>query len=373
MGRIKIVEIIADSSLSGAPLHLLTLVKRIDKSQFSVTLICPEGWLAQEAEKLGIKTIKIAFKGFADYSSISKLKKQINRLDPQIIHLHGIRAGWLGIMAAKEFKDRIIYTEHLYTQSYHLESRFREWFQLKGLSYILKSVRIILTPSQAVKKFLIKKFKIGKNKIIVVYNGLEDVHSSWPEASNSNIVRTKPLRRGEVRTIDGLRIGFIGSLNQQKGVETLLEAFKIVNRYHPKVKLEIIGSGPLKGELVKKAGQNVFFLGAKKDIFKYLANWNMLILPSISESFGQAAVEAAIMAKPVVATNVGGLPEVVKDYKTGLLVKANNSKSLAQAINYLLEHENEAKKIGERARLRYEKLFTAAKMVKKIEKIYVKI
>lgn len=122
----KVFEVIADSSLSGAPLHLWTLLKKIDKSQFSITLICPYGWLADEAEKLGIITVKVPFKGFIDYSSITKLKKEIKRLNPDIIHLHGIRAGWLGVMAAKKIKQKIIYTEHLYTQSYHLKSHFRE-------------------------------------------------------------------------------------------------------------------------------------------------------------------------------------------------------------------------------------------------------
>ncbi|MCX6811676.1 MAG: glycosyltransferase family 4 protein [Candidatus Berkelbacteria bacterium] len=356
MAKMKVFEIIADSSLSGAPLHLWTLLKKIDKSQFSITLICPCGWLADEAEKLGIITVKIPFKGFTDYSSIAKLKKEIERLNPDIIHLHGIRAGWLGVLAARRLKNRIIYTEHLYTKTYHLESRLREWAQLRGLSYILKNVRTILTPSNAVKEFLADKFGINKRKIIVVYNGLEDVQ----------IDRIKEEEK----------IGFIGSLNIQKGVDDLTKAFSRVKKAHPEISLEIIGDGPLKRELKEKArkiSNKIYFLGTKKDFWKYINRWKMVIMPSHSESFGQTALGAAILRKPVVATDVGGLPEVVKDHKTGLLVKACNPKSLAQAINYLLEHENEAKEMGERGRLRYEKLFTAEKMVNRTEEIYQRL
>lgn len=386
MKKIKVLEVMADSSLSGASKHLLTLAKNLDKGSFEVIIICPQGWLAEEAARLGIKIILVPMKGFFDLVSVKNLKKIIKKVNPDLIHLHGIRAGWLGTLAARQHRQKIIYSEHLYTQDYHLESRTREWLQLYGLSHILKKVRMIIVPSKAVRSFLCQKFRIKKNRIKLVYNGLEDISLSFRRAESRRRDKRGEILGGLSSRLGGTRddqpfprkelVGFIGSLNRQKGIETLIKAFKIVNRSYPKIKLEIIGKGPLEYELKRKANKisnNILFLGAKNDIFHYIDKWQMLILPSISESFGQTAAEAAIMSKPVVATKVGGLPEVVKDKITGLLVEPNNPKSLARAINYLLDHPDEAREMGRRGRLRYEKLFTAERMVYKMEKIYRQI
>lgn len=363
----KIIEVIADSSLSGAPRHVLTLIKKLDQSEFAVYLACPDGWLAREAEKSGIKTVKIPFFGFGDFSSVLKLRKISKKINPDLIHLHGIRAGWLGVLAVFGLKQKLIYTEHLYTRDYHLKNGLREWLQLKGLSYILKVVRIILAPSEAVRDFLLKKFKLKAKKIKVVYNGLEDIASgqkrglSPRKATACNVVRDDP------------RVGFIGSLNYQKGIETLLAAFKLVNRRHPEVGLEIIGNGPLKNKLLRQADGNIIFLGAQKDIKKYLAAWRFIVIPSRSESFGQTALEAFMFEKPVIVARVGGLIEVVKDGETGLFFDPNDKNELAEKIIYLFTHQDLAQAMGAKGRLSYEKFFTADKMVGTIEKIYKKV
>lgn len=362
MKKIKLIEVIADSSLSGAPKHVLTLISKIDKSRFSITLICPEGWLVEQIKNQEAKIKNIPLANFFDFRSILKLRKIIKQENPNIIHLHGIRAGWLGVLAARESKQKIIYTEHLYTKDYHLQSRFKEWIQLQGLSYILKNVRIIITSSKAVKSFLINKFKIRNKKIKVVYNGLEDL--------------SRGAKRREILGSFSRRIGYIGSLNYQKGVDILLEAFAQVKKELSDCHLEIIGDGPSREDLeqkAKKISSNIHFVGAKNDIWHYLANWQILVIPSRSESFGQTAVEAAIMSKPVVVAKVGGLPEVVVDKKTGILVKPNDPNSLARAIIYLLKNPEVGKELGERGKLRYEELFIAKKMIDKIEKIYEKI
>jgi len=349
----KIVEVIADSSLSGAPKHLLTLISGINKKNFSITLICPKGWLSKKAKQLKIETINIKMAGFSDFSSVSKIKKEILKIKPDIVHLHGIRAGWLGAMALGGQNKKIIYTEHLYNQNYHLQSRLRQILQINGLSYILKKTEIIITPSLAVKNFLCQKFKIPKNKVIIVANGLKDIKIS--------------------KHIEKEKIGFIGSLNHQKGVEYLIKSFKTVIKKFPNIKLEIIGDGPLRKILEKKANKiskNIIFLGAKNNIWKYLSNWKMLIIPSRSEAFGQTAVEAAILHKPVVASDIVGLNEVIRNNITGLLFKEGNTQSLAKKIIYLLKNPKIAKKMGKKGRKRFEKLYNSEIMVNKIERIY---
>jgi len=350
---IKVFEVSADASLGGAPKHILTLLKGLDKSIFQLVLICPEGWLQKEAEKLGIKVFVVPFGGFFDRKSVAKLKHLIKKHQPQIVHLHGVRTGWLGALSLRGAKTKMVYSEHLYTADYHLESKLRERIQLLGLSFVLKKAKLILAPSQAVKRFLMARFKINQKKIKIIYNGLEDLAENYQA---TELVEQK--------------LGFIGSLNMQKGVETLIRAFKKVRRNYPEAKLEILGDGPLRQGLEREAGKNVSFLGTKKDIGKYLQNWQMIVVPSRSESFGQIVLEAAMFGKPAIASRVGGLPEVINDGKTGILVPYGKTKELQKAIAYLLENPSLAEKMGKKARERYEKYFTAGKMVRRMEELY---
>lgn len=353
---IKIIEVIADASLSGAPKHVLIVAKGINRKKFQTVVICPNGWLSIKLNEIKIKNHQINLKSFSDISSVSKLRKIINTEKPDIVHLHGIRAGWLGYLSLLGLNNKIIYTEHLYTKDYHLKNSIREKIQLAGLKKIANRADLIITPSNAVKGFL---EKITKNKIIMIPNGLADFY-----------------KKSRIKT--GNTLGFVGSLNHQKGLENLIEAMGIVAKSYPRVLLEVIGSGPLERNLKlkikrEKLTNNIKLIGSVADIGPYLAKWKFLVVPSISESFGQVVLEAAMFSKPVIATLVGGLPEVIKDNKTGILVEKNNIGDLSKAITRLINNSKLASKLGLSARKNYLKLYTEKIMVNKIENEYLRI
>jgi glycosyltransferase involved in cell wall biosynthesis len=350
----KILEISSDSRIGGVTRHILTLAKYIDRKKYKFIIVSCSGWFIDEAQRQKLDYFKCNFQSAFDLRHIWKLRQFIKKEKPNLIHLHGVRAGAIGILAVLFLNIPIIYSEHLYTKDYHLKSWFREKMQINFLKLVLYRAQIIIAPSKAVRNFLIKNLKIKENKIIIVYNGLENRDLKYKYPKN-------------------LKIGFIGSLNEQKGVHYLIAAmYRLVLRF-PKLKLEIIGDGSLRSILeirTRSLKDSITFLGAKENILSTLNSWNLLVIPSVSESFGQVALEAAIVQKPIVATRVGGLPEIVLNYRTGILVEPKNPDELVKAISYLLSNPKLMQTMGLEAKKRFKKKFTAQKMAQNLNLIY---
>lgn len=350
----KVLEVIADPSLSGAPRHVLALSGALRGLRVEPTVVCPEGWLGKEAKKVGLKVKSIPMRGIFDVKSIFALRKFIRQERPDVIHFHGIRTGGIGVLATLFLKFKKVYTEHLYTLEYHLKNPFRELLQIASLFIIARLVDRVICPSSAVKEFMIGKIKLAERKVRVVLNGLADY-------------------KIELKNTDSKTIGFIGSINAQKGLPYLVMAFGEVLKKIPEAKLEIIGEGPLKEEAEKMAARHqdkIKFIGQVELISPYMTKWRAVVIPSVSESFGQVAVEAAVAGLPVIASSVGGLPEVVKDGKTGILVKSGDVSELEKTIVNVLRDEEGAKKMGEQARQYFLNNFTAKIMAEKISQIY---
>lgn len=352
--RVKIFEVVADSALGGAPKHVLILSKGLDKKKFEPVIVCPSGWLEKQCKDSKLEVKNINFRGLLDSRSIKKLRRLIKNENPDVVHLHGIRAGWLGTLACLGLDKKVVYTEHLYTLNYHLKSKAREIAQIFGLFFINLFATMVIAPSSAVKKFLVNKIWVRPAKIKVIVNGLDDF-------------KVKKVSSEETK------IGFIGSLNHQKGVQELIKAMYELSLDFPELELEIVGDGPLRKNLEKQSEpfkKQIKFVGPKEDIKSFLETWSLIVVPSISESFGQVAVEAGIASLPVVATAVGGLPEVIIDDGNGILVKPADNNDLVNSISYLLHNPKEAERMGKNGRKIYEKFFTSDKMVAKIEKAY---
>jgi glycogen(starch) synthase len=194
----------------------------------------------------------------------------------------------------------------------------------------------------------------------VIYNGLE-VPSLPPE----------PL------PFDLLRLLCLGRLAPEKGFDLALTAFAIIADHFPQMRLIIAGDGPERPVLQQQAADLVItdvveFTGwIAPDAVPALMNTaTVVVMPSRQEAFGLVALQAALMARPVVATRVGGLPEVVVHQETGLLVKKEDSVGLAQAISFLLEHPETAAQMGQAARRRAQEVFSLERYVNAYDALY---
>jgi len=361
MKKIKILEIIGDATLAGAPRHLLSLLENIDLKKFSLFLICPPGPLAGEVRGLK-RTIDIEIvpmRSKLDFEAIKEIRTNIKHIKPDIIHIHGTRAGILARLAVIGLKYPVIYTEHLWTKDYQLRSRLSHHLQLVGLWFLDMFTTLTIAVSQAVKDFLIESQITRPEKVIVIYNGTEPPKK-----------KAKPFKDEKTTIVS------IGTLNAEKGMQYLIQAMIEVLKEFPEVNVVIIGQGPYKTELEKQAKKmkltsKIKLTGFVKDVYDELLKADIYVQPSISESFGLAILQAMSVGLPVVATNTGGIPEVVTSNKTGILVESKNPEALADGLLELLRDHKKAIKMGDLGAEDAKIKFNLEDMIKDLETVYV--
>ena len=361
--KISILEIIGDSSLAGAPRHLLSIVENLDLDKFEIHCITPPGKLAGEIKdlhrRIDLETVPMRTR--LEFSSIKKIRKIIKDLKPNIIHVHGTRAGSLGRLAAVGLNIPVIYTEHLWTNDYKISNQVLNYFHHIGGWFLDLFTTLNIAVSGAVKEFMISRNISYDEKIKVIYNGVEPTKTEAKIFEKNHHI-----------------IGTVGTLIPLKGIQYLIQAMPQILKSFPETKLEIIGEGPFKKVLQlqakkRKVAKAVEFVGFEADVEKRLAKLDLYVQPSISESFGLAIVQAMSVGLPVVATHTGGIPEVVTENKSGLLVKAGDVKALAEAIKKLLADPTRAKQMGAYGRREATVRFNLKDMMKELEKTYEEV
>lgn len=360
MRKIKILEIIGDSTFAGAPRHLLNILQNLDEKKFSFFVISPPGPLAGEIRSLkqGIELEIVPMASKLDWKSIFQIRTIIKHLKPDIIHVHGTRAGSLGRLASVGLGIPVIYTEHLWTKHFRLSNRLNETFQIAGLWFLDLFTTLNIAVSQAVKDFMVSSQISREEKIIVIYNATK-----------------VPDEPAKIFSRKNFRLGTVATLGFHKGVQYLIGAMPKILAEFPQTTLEIIGDGEYRKPLEKltkkmKLEKNIIFSGFVKDVNKSLKNFDIYIQPSLSESFGLAIIQAMSLGIPIIASNTGGIPEVVTTGKSGLLVEAGKPQAISVAIIAMLRDPKRAKDMGELAREEVKIKFNMSDFIDEMEQVY---
>ncbi len=240
--KISILEIIGDPSLAGAPRHLLDILQNLDLKKFSIHVISSPGPLAGEIRKLkrNIDLDIVPMKSRWNFGAVSKIRKAIKIIKPDVIHVHGTRAGFLGRLATIGLNIPVIYTEHLWTNDYRMENRVLTFFHFISYWFLDLFTQLNIAVSWAVKDFMVAANISRDDKIKVIYSGIE------PTKAQANIFEKKDIK-----------IATVGTLNQNKGVQYEIQAMKEVVKEFPDVKLEIIGDGSHKKHLHTKTNKKI--------------------------------------------------------------------------------------------------------------------
>ncbi len=357
--KTRIIHLIADSGLTGAPIQLFNLLQNIDRKKYELLVVCPQGQLQQKLD-----TINVEYKTFEFNRSLfasRKLHKIIKPYiaDQTIIHCQGVKAGYFGRGINKRLKLPLIYTEHNWTKDYTLPQNWRRIYQLKKLAHLDKYTTHTVAVSEAVRDFLVSQKITPRDKVSVIYNGVD----------------FKKITKREDE--DTIVIGTIGSFHKRKGFVYLLEAFAELKKHEKKkLLLKIIGKGPLSNFLKQHSvdlGIN-FDISWQEDVEDLTDFWegiNLYVQPSLDESFGMAVAEAMGYKIPVVATTAGALSEVVED--GGLLVEPANYSELADAIHNVIHNKLIREENVELAYKRVRENYTIKRMVENYETLYSKI
>lgn len=216
--------------------------------------------------------------------------------------------------------------------------------------------------------------------------------------ANSNFERQRLIKNGlisrKVRTIhnclnlsspqndlfsvhnkNGPLVGTVGRLISIKGHKYFIEAATEIRSSNPEAKFLIVGDGLLKTNLeefaaAKGLGHDIEFVGFKRNLNELYSSIDIFVNPSLYESFGNTCLEAMAFGKPVVASKVGGVTEIVEDGITGILIPPKDSKKIAEAVIYLLKNPEVARRMGEAGRKRVQEYFTFERLGNELEEVY---
>lgn len=366
MGKIKVLQIIRKSE-GGMKRHLLSLLRLLDKDKYEIAVLCSFERTTQEyLKRLGITVYDIeigdgiSFK--KDYRAIRFIRKVVNEFKPDIVHMHGAKASLVGRVACFAMPVKTVVTAHNFV-NYDKMSFYKKKILLSLTKILDKKTHQFIAVSQAIKKDLILKQNVKEDKIKVIYNCID---SFFYNETAINLKEEFNL------TQDSFIIGSVARLIPAKGVQDLIKAasiLKSINAY-----FFVAGDGPFREELQKminslNLNDRFFLLGYRDDIPSFLRNLDVFVLPSHEEGFGISVIEALSEGVPVVATKVGGVPEIIHDGVEGILVEKESPEELAKAIEKFLKDEELRKSMGLRGKEGVKK-FNCNKMVEDIYKIY---
>src|SRR5574341_1780378 len=349
-----VTHVLKATGLSGAEAHILTLSAALRQEGFECDLIVltdprhPPYALFQAARARQIPFEIIAIKHDLDVTVIPKIASQLKRSRTQIVHTHMIHGDLYGTLAAKAAGLTLV-------QSRHNHDQFRQRLAVRLLMRLISApAKTIIAISDSLADFTRHVEGVPGSKIVRIHYGLDP--STVTGAANPGALRAEFGLKSDAPLVAAL-----GRLIEQKGITYLLDAFSRVRESVREAHLVIAGDGPLRLALEAQAarlGVAAHFLGWRKDAYSILAECNVLAAPSLWEGFGLVTLEAMALSKPVVASRVGALPEIVVEGETGFLVPPADSAKLAEALVTLLADPERAKAMGERGRARLEKDFT---------------
>lgn len=368
----RVVHLIKAKQIGGAERHLLMLLPALIEGGVDVhLLVLVERYNAMdelfaEASQRGIPAEPIVVKGSIDALIINRIRAKLVELKPDILHTHLIHADTFGMAAAK-----LARVPHVIT-SRHNDDDFRSKPAVKWASAIMwRGFKACIAISDAIKKFAIETENCPPEKVYVVKYGIEHEALSQEAFASARKALLSELELTEDAQIFGMACRLV----EQKGLSYALEALKQIHEDFPDAHLVIAGDGNLMHELVHQAAElyisdNVHFLGWRNDVNDLMAAFDVFLMPSLWEGFGLVALEAMSKRRPVIASAVTALPEVVEDGQTGLLVPAKDSEALANAMQTLLADRSLRVHMGMVGEDRVEQYFTIERMAEETLVVY---
>jgi glycosyltransferase involved in cell wall biosynthesis len=373
--KIGILQLVNGELYGGAERVQETILKLINQDLFeSYCVSLMDGAFVNTARRKGLPIEVILMRNKFDLGVVSKLATFIKRHHISLIHTHTIRTNLVGRLAARPTKIPVV--THIHSLPlYETESRIRNRFNhvVEGFTKGWSSRYICVSGS--LRSQLISK-GLPAELIDVVHNGVETEQFSTSNHNEYGI-------RNELGIIRNAKlIAMIALFRPLKGAEILIEALAEIVPRHPDVYCLLVGGGERESymsqlaRLSRRRGleDRTIFTGFREDISSILPGTDVVVHPSLfGEGLPLAILEAMAAARPVIASAVGGIPEIIHNGETGLLVPPNSVQALAKAISALLENPEQASKLGANARSLVRAQYDCETMVREIERVYLRL
>jgi glycosyltransferase involved in cell wall biosynthesis len=297
--------------------------------------------------------------GELDIQAILRIRAIIKKQKITIVHAHTAHAHGLAALAAFGLPVKLIVTRRV--QIPIKKNLLSQW------KY--RRCDMIVAISECVKSTLISD-GLREERIKRIYSGVDLTRFE-------SVQKNSDTRKSLEFSSDGILIGVIAALTHEKDHKTLLQAMQQVTQKNPQAKLLIVGKGVLEDELKSLAtslsiDKNIIFAGFHNDIGAILSTLDIFVLPSLHEGLGTSVLDAMLMSLPVVATNVGGIPEMIEDGCNGFLVPPKDSQMLANRLCQLIENAEMRERFGKEGRKKVE-MFDVRKTVQEMTLMYQSI
>jgi sugar transferase (PEP-CTERM/EpsH1 system associated) len=351
--KLRAVHVSFSLNVGGMEKLLTEFARHLDREAFDQHFVSLErgGQVADELESAGQKVSSLDKRPGLRPATLVRLAKLLRRLQPDIVHTHNTAAFFYAVPAARLARvPAVVHTRHG-------QRNLATKRQNRAFRFLSRFVDCMVCVSEDGRRLSIKE-GIDPRKTRTIWNGIDLARFSYsgPTPNGPAII--------------------VARLVPEKDVETLVRATAIVAQERPDFRLNIVGDGACKPSLEELAAQLglsdcIRFLGEMHSIAELLARASVFILPSLTEGISLTLLEAMATGVPVVATNVGGNPEVVVDGETGLLVQPGSPALLANAMARVLSEPELARQMGVAGRRRVEEHFDVCRMLREYEALYV--
>jgi glycosyltransferase involved in cell wall biosynthesis len=370
----NILYIDATAQIGGAETNLLAILRDLNRSDFNpCAVLCPrEGPLLDESRKMGMKGVAVRYhsywskKPYLFLKTMRELTRLVTSNEVDIIHLnHQFLINFSVLTSFFTRRPLICHCRGI--EGDRFMNRYKRWFN--------KATRIIAVSHAAAAN--LAEYGVRPEKIQVIHDGI-DV-SRFNGSARSNV-----LRREYSFSDDDFVIGYVGRPEPEKGLEDLLVAAREVCMREKNVRLAVVGEPMLPGrdyigelkQLASHLGLNgkVVFTGFRDDVPEVYRDLDLMVLPTWRDAFPNVLLEAMASRVPVIATNVGGIPEIVKNGETGTLIEPKDIQGLTKAIVSSIRMDDRRKeRIISRAEEKVRTHFTLERQVREIEKVYSQV
>jgi glycosyltransferase involved in cell wall biosynthesis len=361
--RIRILFVTDQLLIGGAERQLIEMCKRFDRDRFELFLFCTVagGHLQREFEELGV-VVHIGGGRFRPVvAQVCRLARFITKQRIDVVHSWLWYSNVISYMATRLSRQAVWI---LAVHGIHINFGKRHAFVEKLTN---AAADHITTISNYNHRILLEEQRIDRDKVTVIYNGI----STASDLGDSGTAGDMQIPGA------GKLVGCIANFGNEKGHNFLIEAMALVAEQVPDLKMLLVGDGPLRPQIEAEIADQglwdrIVLLGRRDDVPRLLTELDFTVLPSLLEGMPVSIIEAMAAGLPVVASNVGGIPEVVVDGETGLLVEPGQPELLAAAIVRLANDAELRAEMGAKAYRRVEQVFGIDQSVKAYERLYLR-
>lgn len=360
---VEIVHVAGSADWGGGERYLELLARHLDREAYALRVIAPAaGALCGRLAALGVPAQVVDLGALVSLRAIARLAAALRRLAPRLVQAHGARSNFYTRLAGALAGVPVVSTVHNALADYPVSPLRLAVYRAMDRLTLPLTARVLCVGSALARDY--------PGRAVVVRNGiaLADFDPAAAESAARDLRDALGLHAGPV-------VGFVGRLTPQKDPLAFVAALATLRRSRGDVQGLIVGDGPLRADVERALhahglASSCRVLGERHDVAALLAVLDVFLLTSVSEGFPFVVLEAMAMERPVVATAVNGVPEIVDDGETGVLVGRGDVEGMTRAVLHTLAAPDVARARGRAGRRRVRERFTAQRMVGETEALY---